>query len=77
MGADRPGSSGMTMFYPLRYMKEPPMMVMLTNARSSKDEVHYEDRLIVASIRTPVEMASLCRFISSAIPVDSAWASKE
>jgi len=65
----RPGSTGIAMFYPLRHMKEPPMIVMLSNSQSSKDEVHYDDRLIVASIRTPVQMASLCRFISAALTI--------
>jgi hypothetical protein len=65
----RPGSSGMAMFYPLRHMKEPPMIVMLSNGKAAKDEVHYDDRLIVTSIRTPVEMASLCRFIGAALTI--------
>ena len=65
----RPGSMGMAMFYPLRHMKEPPMIVMMSDSQSSKDEVHYDDRLIVASIRTPVQMASLCRFIGTAMQI--------
>jgi hypothetical protein len=65
----RPGSTGMAMFYPLRHMKEPPMIVMLSDREAQKDEVHCDDRLIVASIRTPVEMAALCRFIGTAMTI--------
>ena len=65
----RPGSAGMAMFYPLRHMKEPPMIVMLSNGQAAKDEVHCDNRLIVASIRTPVQMASLCRFIDAALTI--------
>ena len=65
----RPGAAGLAMFYPLRHMKEPPMIVVLSNSPSAKDAVHYEDRLIVTSIRTPVEMAAFCRFISTALTI--------
>lgn len=65
----RPGSTGMAMFYPLRHMKEPPMIVMVAENAASQDEVHYDERLIVASIRTPVQMASLCRFIAAALTI--------
>jgi FixJ family two-component response regulator len=65
----RPGPSGIAMFHPLRNMKEPPMIVVLSGDKSVKDEVHYEDRLIVTSIRTPVQMAALCRFISAALTI--------
>jgi hypothetical protein len=45
------------------------MLVMLSNARSSGDEIRYEDRLIVASIRTPPQMAALCKFIAAAMTI--------
>lgn len=67
----RPGSAGMALFHPLRYMKSPPMLVVVSDAKSSKDEIHYEDRLIVASIRTPPQMAALCKFISAAMTITS------
>jgi DNA-binding response OmpR family regulator len=65
----RPGATGMAIFYPLRHMKEPPTIVVLNGSRSAKDEVHYHDRLIVTSIRTPVQMAALCRFIGAALQI--------
>lgn len=65
----RPGSAGIAMFYPLRNMKEPPMIVVLSDSPSAKDAVHYEDRLIVTSIGSPVQMAALCRFIAAALDI--------
>jgi hypothetical protein len=65
----RPGTIGMSLFHPLRYMKTPPMLVMVSNAKASRDEIHYEDRLIVASIRTPPQMAALCKFIAAAMTI--------
>jgi hypothetical protein len=67
----RPGPTGMALFHPLRHMKSPPMIVVVSDAKASKDEVHYEDRLIVASIRTPPQMAALCKFIAAALTITS------
>jgi hypothetical protein len=63
----RPSSTGVSMFYPLRSLKEPPMVIVLSGSASAKDEVHYVDRLIIASIRAPVRMAALCQFIRTAL----------
>lgn len=65
----RQSQSSMSMFYPLRALKEPPMVIVLSNAASATDEVHYVDRLIIASIRAPVRSAALCRFIRTALTI--------
>ena len=65
----RQGQGSISMFYPLRALKEPPMVVVLSNASSAEDEVHYVDRLIIASIRAPVRTAALSRFIRTALTI--------
>jgi hypothetical protein len=69
----RPGSTGMALFHPLRNMREPPMVILLRDASPSptRDEVHYVDGLIVASIGTPVPMAGLCEFVRSALSINA------
>ncbi|TXL74257.1 hypothetical protein FHP25_17355 [Vineibacter terrae] len=67
----RPSAAGVSMFYPLRSLKEPPMVIVLSSSASAKDEVHYIDRLIIASIRAPVRMAALCQFIRTALTINA------
>ncbi|MCW5746943.1 MAG: hypothetical protein KIT36_12185 [Alphaproteobacteria bacterium] len=65
----RPGASGIAAFYPLRAMREPPTIVLLASGKSAKDEVFYDDGLIVTTVRTPVQMAALCQFIATAMTI--------
>lgn len=67
----RPGSTGVALFHPLRNMREPPMVILLRDGASTRDEVHYVDGLIVASIGTPVPMAALCEFVRSALSINA------
>jgi hypothetical protein len=65
----RPGSTGIGLFHPLRSMKEPPMLILLSESKSAADEVRELNGLIVASIRTPVPMAPLCKFVGTALSI--------
>lgn len=67
----RPGSTGISLFHPLRNMREPPMVILLRDGTSTRDEVHYVDGLIVASIGMPVPMAGLCEFVRSALSINA------
>jgi len=61
----RPGSTGIALFHALQEAADPPMVVLLSDAPSAKDEIYCNGRMLVAVIRTPVQMASLARFIKS------------
>ena len=61
----RPGSTGIALFHALQEAADPPMVVLLSDAPSAKDEIYCNGRLLVAVIRTPVQMASLARFVKS------------
>lgn len=65
----RPGTTGIALFHPLRAMSEPPMVILLQENRSARDEVHHIEDLIVASVRTPVPMPGLCNFIRTALAI--------
>jgi DNA-binding NarL/FixJ family response regulator len=61
----RPGSTGIALFHALQEAADPPMVVLLSDAPSAKDEIYCNGRMLVAVIRTPVQMASLARFVKS------------
>jgi hypothetical protein len=51
----------------LHGMDEPPMVVLLHESRAARDEVSQMDGLIVAVVRAPVPMVSLCAFVRTAL----------
>lgn len=65
----RPGSTGISLFHALQEATEPPMVVLLSDSASAKDEIYSNGRLLVAVIRMPVQMASLAQFIRSALNI--------
>ncbi|HJQ55941.1 MAG TPA: hypothetical protein VJ890_03490 [Vineibacter sp.] len=65
----RPGAAGIAMFYPLRNLEQPPTIVLLANGPDAKDQVYWDDGLIVAAVRTPVQLAALAKFISTALSI--------
>ncbi len=65
----RPGETGITLFRPLRAMRQPPMVILLRENPQACDEVNAIDELIVASIRAPVPMPGLCAFIRTALAI--------
>jgi DNA-binding NarL/FixJ family response regulator len=67
----RPGSTGIALFHALQETADPPMVVLLSDAPSAKDEIYCNGRLLVAVIRTPVQMASLARFVKSVMSIAS------
>lgn len=67
----RPGSTGIALFHALQEAADPPLVVLLSEAASAKDEVYYNGRLLVVVIRAPVQMAPLARFIKSVLGIAS------
>lgn len=65
----RPGAAGIAMFYPLRNLEHPPTIVLLASGPNAKDEVYWDDGLIVTAVRTPVQMAALAKFIATALTI--------
>lgn len=65
----RPGSTGIALFHALQEATDPPMVVLLSDAPSAKDEIYCNGRLLVAVIRMPVQPASLARFIKSVVDI--------
>ncbi|MCW5746911.1 MAG: hypothetical protein KIT36_12025 [Alphaproteobacteria bacterium] len=67
----RPGSTGIALFHALQEIADPPMVVLLSESPSAKDEVYCNGRMLVAVIRTPVQMASLAQFVRSVLGIAS------
>lgn len=67
----RPGSTGIALFHALQEAADPPMVVLLSDAPSARDEIYCNGRMLVAVIRTPVQMASLARFVKSVANITS------
>lgn len=67
----RPGSTGIALFHALQEAADPPMVVLLSDAPAAKDEIYCNGRMLVAVIRTPVQMPSLARFVKSVAGITS------
>jgi hypothetical protein len=67
----RPGSTGIALFHALQEATDPPMVVLLSDAPAAKDEIYSNGRMLVAVIRTPVQMPSLARFVKSVAGITS------
>lgn len=67
----RPGSTGIALFHALQEASDPPLVILLSEAASAKDEVYSNGRLLVVVIRAPVQMAPLARFIKSVLGIAS------
>jgi hypothetical protein len=65
----RPGSTGIALFHALQEAADPPMVVLLSDAASAKDEIYCNGRLLVAVVRMPVQLPSLARFIKSVVNI--------
>lgn len=63
----QPGSTGLALFHALRDATDPPVIVVLSEAPWSRDEVYCDGRLLVAVIRMPVEMLFLASFIKAVL----------
>lgn len=61
----RPGSTGIALFHALQEAADPPMVVLLSDAPAARDEIYCNGRMLVAVIRTPVQMPLLARFVKS------------
>jgi predicted ATP-grasp superfamily ATP-dependent carboligase len=65
----RPGSTGIALFHALQEAADPPVVVLLSDAPSAKDEIYCNGRMLVTVIRTPVNPAALARFIKSVVSI--------
>jgi hypothetical protein len=65
----RPGSTGIALFHALQEATDPPMVILLSDAPSAKDEIYCNGRLLVAVVRMPVQIASLTRFVKSVVSI--------
>lgn len=65
----RPGSTGIALFHALQEAADPPVVVLLSDAPSAKDEIYCNGRMLVTVIRMPVNPAALARFVKSVVSI--------
>jgi DNA-binding NarL/FixJ family response regulator len=65
----RPGSTGIALFHALQEAADPPVVVLLSDAPSAKDEIYCNGRMLVTVIRMPVNTAALARFVKAVVSI--------
>lgn len=65
--SDKP--DGMSFCHAVRELPEPPMIVVLSEDPLVRDDVYFDGRTMIAVVRSPVRMAALSRFISTALHI--------
>jgi hypothetical protein len=63
------GPDGMAFCHAVRELPEPPMIVVLSDDPTVQDDVYFDGLTVIAVVRTPVRMAALSRFITTAMEV--------